>query len=89
MLSRDQAKALVDRIVKLSQADEIQVNINDGDERNIRFADNRITTAGSTNDLAVRISSAFGKRAARRLSGPADDLDPPAHRITPLSQNTL
>ena len=64
MLSRDQARALIDRIVKLSQADEIQVNLNDGDERNIRFADNRITTAGSTNDLSVRISSAFGKRAA-------------------------
>ncbi|MGH7636964.1 MAG: TldD/PmbA family protein [Gemmatimonadaceae bacterium] len=64
MLSRDQAKALVDRILRLSHADEIQVTLSDGAERNIRFADNRITTSGSTDDIAVRISSAFGKRTA-------------------------
>jgi predicted Zn-dependent protease len=64
MLSRDQAKALIDRIIRLSRADEIQVTLNDGDEKNIRFADNRITTSGSANDLSVRVSSAFGKRTA-------------------------
>lgn len=64
MLSRDQAQALIDRIVRLSRADEIQVNLSDGDEKNIRFADNRITTSGSASDLSVRVSSAFGKRAA-------------------------
>ena len=64
MLSREQAKALTDRIIRLSRADEIQVTLNDGDEKNIRFADNRITTSGSTNDLAVRVTSAFGKRTA-------------------------
>ena len=85
MLSRDQAKALVDRIIKLSQADEIQVNINDGDERNIRFADNRITTAGSTNDLAVRISSAFGKRAA--VTSTNDISDAGLERAVRLSES--
>mgnify|MGYP003578651487 FL=1 len=64
MLSRDQAKALIDRIIKLSRADEIQITLNDGDEKNIRFADNRITTSGSASDLSVRVSSAFGKRVA-------------------------
>jgi predicted Zn-dependent protease len=63
-LTRDQAKALIERTVKLSKADAIQVNINAGDERNVRFADNRITTAGSTNDLSVRVFSSFGKRGA-------------------------
>ena len=64
MLTRDQAKALVDRILRLSRADEIQVNLSDGDEKNIRFADNRITTSGAASDLSVRVSSAFGRRAA-------------------------
>lgn len=64
MLTRDQAKALLDRILRLSKADEVQVTLNDGDEKNIRFADNRITTSGSASDLSVRISSAFGKRSA-------------------------
>ena len=60
MLTRDQAKSLIDRIITLSRADDIQVTLSDGDEKNIRFADNRITTSGSTSDLSVRISSAFG-----------------------------
>ena len=85
MLTRDQAKALIDRIVKLSQADEIQVNLNDGDERNIRFADNRITTAGSTNDLSVRISSAFGKRAA--VTSTNDISDAGLERAVRLSES--
>jgi predicted Zn-dependent protease len=64
MLTRDQAKALIDRIIGLSDADEVQVTLNDGAEKNIRFADNRITTSGSASDLSIRVSSAFGKRSA-------------------------
>ena len=63
-LTRDKAKALMDRVVKMSKAETIQVSLGAGDERNIRFADNRITTAGSTNDLSVRVFSSFGKRSA-------------------------
>jgi predicted Zn-dependent protease len=63
-LTREQAKALIDRVLRLSKADLVQVNVNSGDERNVRFADNRITTSGTTNDLSVRVFSAFGKRGA-------------------------
>lgn len=63
-LTREQAKALIDRVLKFSKADGVQVNVNSGDERNVRFADNRITTAGTTTDLSVRVFSAFGKRGA-------------------------
>lgn len=84
MLSRDEAKALIDRILRLSKADEIQVNIGDGDERNIRFADNRVTTAGSANDLSVRISSAFGKRVA--VTSTNDITDEGLERAVRLSE---
>ena len=63
-LTREQAKALIDRVLRVSKADAVQVNVNSGDERNVRFADNRITTSGTTNDLSVRVFSAFGKRGA-------------------------
>ena len=58
-MTRDDARALIERTVKLSKADEIQVNVTESDERNVRFADNRITTSGSTNDLTVRVFSSF------------------------------
>jgi predicted Zn-dependent protease len=64
MLSREQARALIERIVKLSKADEMQVTLSDSDENNIRLADNRITTSGNARDLSVRVYSAFGKKHA-------------------------
>lgn len=73
MLSRDQAQALIQKIVRLSRADEIHVTLNDSTENNIRFADNRITTSGSASDLSVRISSAFGRRAAVTTTNDVSD----------------
>ena len=63
-MTRDEARALIDRAVKLSKADEIQVNLSSGDEKNVRFADNRITTSGSSSDTSVRVYSAFGRKHA-------------------------
>lgn len=63
-MTRDEARALIERAVKLSKADEIQVNLSMGDEKNVRFADNRITTAGSSSDASLRVYSAFGKKHA-------------------------
>ena len=63
-MTRDEARALIERVVKLSKADGVQVSLAAGDEKNIRFADNRITTSGTASDVSVRIFSAFGKRHA-------------------------
>ena len=63
-MTRDEARALIERAVKLSKADEIQVNVSSGDEKNVRFADNRITTSGSSSDTSLRVYSAFGKKHA-------------------------
>ena len=64
IMSRDEAQRLVQRITAMSQADEIQVNVNSGRQTNIRFADNRISTAGSVQNAGLGIESAFGCRSA-------------------------
>jgi predicted Zn-dependent protease len=63
-MSRDDARALIERVVKLSRADEIQVNVGGGHETNVRFADNRITTSGGVSDLTIDVYSAFGPKHA-------------------------
>lgn len=73
MMTRAEARALIGRTVKLSRADAIQVSVVAGDERNIRFADNRITTSGSASDVSVRIQSAFGKRHAVSTTNDVSD----------------
>lgn len=64
IMSRDEAQRLIQRITAMSQADEIQVGIQSGTQTNIRFADNRISTAGSVQNNGLQIQSAFGPKSA-------------------------
>ena len=73
LLTKDQARALTGRVLKLSRADEIQVELSGGTETNIRFADNRITTSGSADDLTVEVLSAFGARQASSTTNDTSD----------------
>lgn len=73
IMSRDAARALVSKTVKLSKADEIQVNITSGHQANVRFADNRITTAGGVSDVTVRVYTAFGPKHAVAVTNDVSD----------------
>ena len=64
VLSRDEAKSLIERIVKMSKAEGIQVNIGGGYSANVRFADNQMSTAGGITNFTVVIQSSFGKKHA-------------------------
>src|SRR5688572_6686302 len=64
VLSRDEAKALIDRVVKMSKAESVQVNIGGGYSANVRFADNQMSTAGGITNFTVVIQSSFGKKHA-------------------------
>ena len=64
VLTRDEAKSLIDRIIKMSKAESIQVNIGGGYSANVRFADNQMSTAGGVTNFTVVIQSAFGKKHA-------------------------
>jgi len=48
----------------MSKADEIQVNVGGGYSANIRFADNRISTAGGISTANLNIQSSFGPKHA-------------------------
>jgi predicted Zn-dependent protease len=64
VLTREQAQALVERVVKMSKAEGIQVNIGGGYNANIRFADNRISTAGGVATANVNVQSSYGAKHA-------------------------
>jgi predicted Zn-dependent protease len=64
ILSRDEAEALVKRVVAMSRADGIDVQIGGGYTTNVRFADNQMSTAGAVTDFAVAVQSWFGKKHA-------------------------
>jgi predicted Zn-dependent protease len=64
VLSREQAQALVERVVKMSKAEGVQVNVGGGYSANVRFADNRISTAGGVATANVSVQSTFGPKHA-------------------------
>jgi len=63
-LSESEMKALCDRILGFAKADNTRVNIASGIRGFTRTAMNRVTTAGNTNDVSIRVTSVFGKRIA-------------------------
>lgn len=64
ILTPDEARAIVEKAVKWSQADAVDVQVNTYTQGNIRFADNQVSTAGSTTDAQLGIQSAFGPKHA-------------------------
>ncbi|HEY9229725.1 MAG TPA: TldD/PmbA family protein [Gemmatimonadaceae bacterium] len=64
VMTREQAQSLIERTIKMSKADSIQVNIGGGYNANIRFADNRISTAGGVSTATVNVQSSFGPKHA-------------------------
>ncbi len=72
-LTRDEARALAERVLAFSTADEARVNISSGQEGNTRFAVNQISTAGDVTDLTITATSAIGRRVASATTNRLDD----------------
>ena len=64
MMSRSEAQAFLERVVKLSRADTIGVQIGGGYNGNIRFAANRISTSGGVSNSQLVVQSGYGPKHA-------------------------
>ena len=74
ILSENDSRSLIERVVAMSEADSISVNVSSGVTNNVRFAANNISTAGSVADMNVGITSSFGpKRATVATNNTSDD----------------
>jgi len=72
-LDNDESRALCNKILSYSKADFARVNVDSGVHLFTRTAINRVTTAGATDDVSVRIISVFGKRVASTVTNRLDD----------------
>ena len=73
LLSKDDARALLEKVLSYSQADTCSVNLNGSDGGNIRYARNTVTTAGSQSNLTLVVQSAFGKKSGTATINELDD----------------
>jgi predicted Zn-dependent protease len=72
-LSRDEAKALCDRVLGFATADDVRVNVSSGTSTNTRFAVNQISTAGDNTNVSVTVRAVFGRKAGSATTNRVDD----------------
>jgi predicted Zn-dependent protease len=72
-MNRDEAKRLMDKVLKMSKADECEINLNGAITGNVRYAINTVTTAGVNEDVTLVVQSAFGKKTGVATLNQFDD----------------
>ena len=73
MLSEQEAKTLIDKILSYSKADETSVTLNGSRTGNIRYARNTVSTNGETDNLTFSVTSVYGKRSGTATGNEFDD----------------
>ena len=73
LLTREQAKALADRVLSFSTGDQTRVIIRSERDGNTRFADASITTSGGVTDTSLTVTVTVGRRRASASTNVLDD----------------
>ncbi|MDH5398235.1 MAG: TldD/PmbA family protein [Cyclobacteriaceae bacterium] len=62
ILSKEEAKAILQKVISFATADECEANLNGTMGGNIRYARNSVSTAGKVADTSLVVQAAFGKK---------------------------
>ncbi len=71
--TQDQVKAILEKVVALSKADECTAVMEGSTEGNIRFALNNVSTSGIVTDTSLQVNVAYGKRMGSATINAFDD----------------
>lgn len=74
LLTKDEAFALLKKVLAYSKADECEVNLSGTNSSNIRYARNSVSTSGTVSQYQLVVSSAFGKRSGVATINEFDDV---------------
>src|ERR1700712_145828 len=88
ILSKEEAQALLKKVMAFSKADECEAGLNGSEGGNIRYARNAVSTAGDISTLSLGVSSTFGKRTGSASINEFDDksLEKVVRRAEELAQ---
>jgi predicted Zn-dependent protease len=70
--TKEQAQALLKKVLSYSKADECEVSLGGSDGGNIRYALNAVSTAGDVSTTGLSVTSVYGKKAG---SASIDEFD--------------
>lgn len=73
ILSKEEAQALLKKVLSYSKAEECEVSLNGSEGGNIRYALNAVSTAGDISTTGFSVTSAYGKKSASATGDEFDD----------------
>ncbi|WP_394992178.1 TldD/PmbA family protein [Emticicia sp.] len=73
ILTKEEAKKIIDKVLAFSKSDEMSVAVNGGRTGNIRYARNSVSTSGESTDLSLAVTAVFGKRSGTSTINEFDD----------------
>ncbi len=73
VLNKKEARAILEKVVKLSKADHLEVSLDGGVNGNIRYARNTVTTSGIEENISLGVTAAFGKKIGTATINELDD----------------
>jgi predicted Zn-dependent protease len=88
ILSKEEAKRILEKVISFSRADGCEANLNGGDNGNIRYARNSVSTSGEDSNVSLVVQSYFGKKAGTATINEFDDtsLEKVVRRAEELAQ---
>jgi predicted Zn-dependent protease len=73
ILSKEEAQAILKKALSFSKADECTISIAGSEGGNIRYARNAVSTAGDISQMALGVTSAYGKKSGTATINEFDD----------------
>jgi predicted Zn-dependent protease len=73
ILTQEEAKAIIDKVLSYAKADETEVSIRGGRTGNIRYARNTVNTSGESDEISLSITSVYGKKSGSTSINELDD----------------
>ncbi|MCF0073917.1 TldD/PmbA family protein [Dyadobacter sp. CY261] len=73
ILTKEEAKKIIDKVLAFSKADEISASLSGERTGNIRYARNSVSTSGETTDLSLSVTAVYGKKSGTATINEFDD----------------
>ena len=73
ILNKEDAKKLLEKVIKLSKADECELSLNGSEGGNIRYARNAASTSGDISTMTLSVNAIFGKKVGTATINEFDD----------------
>jgi predicted Zn-dependent protease len=73
ILTKEEAKKIIDKVLSYAKADETAVTLSGSKTGNIRYARNSVSTSGESTNLSLSVTTVFGKKSGTATINEFDD----------------